>query len=247
MKRLAVWSLAGVSLLLGCMIGLETHVVRRAGNVSAYSTYLADSQALTQALALTPRLVRRLLHEQAQWRALHAVTTHSSDGLRMLEAEVQKAQRAAGLTPLSGNGLRIRIAFDSHLPIIPGLHYVDEAMQLQMLVNYLQAAGCTGIAINGQRLTTVSSIRTVGSLGESMGPFSGVVQVNQVPVAAPYLVDVVGAVPAMVNMLQVEGIASQFNILDQSFALTRFAGRRRLSLPAYAGPLPGQYAREVGY
>lgn len=247
MKGPAVWSLAGVSLLLGCMIGLEAHVERGGGNVTAYSSYLADSQALAQAVAFTPKLVRQLERQESQWQALHAVTTHAADGLRMLEAEVERAQRAAGLTPLTGNGVRIRVAFDAGLPLIPGLHYVDEATQLQMLVNYLQAAGAAGIAINGQRLTTISSIRTVGSLGESSGPFSGVVQVNQVPVSAPYIVEAVGPVQAMANMLEVEGIASQFNILDQSFGLTRYAGHRTLTLPAYAGPLPGQYASEVGY
>ena len=244
MQQFSVWA---VSVCLGAMIGLEAHVGRRDVSANAYEAYLAAAAGLARQSAETKILQRELARTGAQWRALRAASTHAASGLRLLRAQARRLDAEAGLTPRAGNGIEITLAFDPRLPRIPGLQYVDEAEQLQMLVNWLQAGGAQAVAIGGQRLVTTSSIRTVGGLTASEGPFAGVVQVNQVPVAAPYVIRAIGPPAALADILVVEGLPGQFRILDQSFRLRRFAGAHRLRVPAYTGELPGAYAREAGF
>ncbi len=245
MKPFERAGLVAAAAVVGLAIGLEAHVGKN--TAGAYGSYLSDTSALTRQVALTPRLERQWSQVQREWTALHDASTHALHGLGMLQAEVRRSNAAAGLTPKKGAGIAIRIAFDPRLPVIRGLRYVDEAVQLQMLVNWLQAAGASAVAINGQRLVTVSSIRSVGGLTATIGPFAGIVQVNEVPVRAPYVIEALGSVQAMANILQVEGLAQQFNILDQSFQIRRYSAAHPLEIPAYRGALPGQYAREVAF
>lgn len=245
MKRGERAGLVAAATIVGVMIGLEAHVNKN--TAGAYGSYLSATSALARQVAETPRLQKQLSQVQEEWIALHDASTHALHGLGMLRSEVRRSDAAAGLTQKAGAGIVVTVAFDPHLPVIRGLRYVDEAVQLQMLVNWLQAAGASALAINGQRLVTTSSIRSVGGLTSSVGPFSGVVQVNEVPVEAPYVVQALGSVQAMTSILQVEGLAQQFNILDQSFQIRRYSAGRPLSVPAYRGALPGEYAREVAF
>lgn len=242
MKKGARRSLFGVAVVLGLMLGLETHIDRRS-SASAYGSYLAASDALASEMSLTPKLSALLAREQVQLRAQIAAASHAATGVTLLRDEVTSIERAAGLTTVTGHGLVIRIAYDPQLPVIAGLHYVDEATQLQMVVNLLSASGAQAIAINGQRLVTTSSIRSVSGLTSVPGPFSGAVQVNGEPILAPYVLRVIGPVVQMKTTLAVEGIGDQFTILDQSFTLSDVAN---LTVPAYTGVLPGRYSKEVG-
>lgn len=245
MNKWAQRALFGVSIILGFMLSLEAHV-DRSGPATGYTSYLELSDELTSALAQTPGLRTALLRARQEQTALAATASHARTGLSLLRAEALRLDRAAGLTSVQGQGVVITINFDPYLPVIPGLRYVDEATQLQMLVNYLLASGAQAISINGQRLVTTSSIRSVNGLNEAPGPFSGVLQVNQVPAQAPYRITVIGPVGAIENMLAVEDLAGQFQLLDQSFVLQAHTGPNALTVPAYTGVLPGANSTEVG-
>lgn len=235
-------ALLSVSIILGFMLSLEAHIDRTSTTVD-YGSYFSASEQLTAAINQTPILSSTLLRQQKQLKALEAATHHTTSGMASLRAEVADMNQAAGLTSLTGTGLSLRIDYDPALPLIRGLHYVNEATQIQMVLNLLDASGAQAIAINGQRLVTTSSIRSVEGLAVSSGPFSGIIQVNGVPVQAPYVIAAIGPTKAMVNMLNVEGMADQFMILDQSFMLTK---KPSLTLPPYTGVLPGHFSTEVG-
>ncbi len=244
MTPVSLKALFGVSVTLGILLGLEFHVDRTPA-VQAYTSYLSQSEALNAALARTGVLTRALAAGDAQLHALEEVSGHARVGLVDLRRELVHLEKQAGLTPLSGPGVRIRIAFDPKLPTIAGLTSVDEATQLQMVVGALQAAGAQAVAINGQRLVATSSIRSVHGLSASADPFSGVVQVNGQPVLAPYEIAAIGAPDRLAAILTAEALGQQFNILEQSFAVSLFR-RGPITVPAYTGPLPGKYATEVG-
>lgn len=74
-------------------------------------------------------------------------------------------RRATGFTPLTGPGLQVTVddAPDPGL-IPPGSIEPGKVLDrdLQSVVNGLWAAGATGIAVNGQRLTSTSAIRNAG-------------------------------------------------------------------------------------
>ncbi len=244
MKPVSMRALFGVSVTLGILLGLEFHI-DRTPSAQAYASYLSQSEALNAALARTAVLTAALAADDAQLRALEEVSVHAKVGLVDLRQELAKLRKQAGMTTVAGPGVRISIAFDPKLPIIPGLSYVDEATQLQIVVNALQAGGAQAIAINGQRLVTTSSIRSVHGLSANAGPFSGVVQVNGQPVLAPYEIEAVGSPGRLVTILTAEALGQQFNILEQSFTVSQFR-KTPITLPAYSGPLPGQYSTEVG-
>ncbi len=235
----------GVTATLGILLGLDIHVNRNSQE-STYTSYLAATQALSGALAKSTHLQSELTAAVKQKQALMEASSHDTKGQTALIAELRRLDYLAGLTSLVGSGITVTINYDPALPVIPGLRYVNEATQIQMLVNYLQAAGATGIAINGQRLVTTSSIRTILSMNDVAGPFSGILEINGLPVEAPYVLSVVGPVSNLVNMLNAEALGQQFNILDQSFAVQQFTGKNGVSLPPYTGTLPNHVAKEGG-
>lgn len=245
MKRSSLVAILGVTLSLGVMVGLDAHVDRNSAK-GTYSSYLAASQALSVALATSNQLESQLASVEKQRNVLLEASGHDAAGQVALQAELNQLEQMAGLTGLVGPGITVSINYDPALPLIPGLRYVDEATQLQMVVNYLQAAGAKGIAINGQRLVTTSAIRSILSFNDVPGPFSGVIEVNDLPVKAPYVISVVGPVDNLVNTLDAESIGQQFNILDQSFIVQPFFAHDGVHLPAYDGALPNQIAQEGG-
>ncbi|KUO95563.1 DUF881 domain-containing protein [Ferroacidibacillus organovorans] len=237
------YPVTSVAVLLGVMIGLELHMNRMSPAV-AYSSYLNATNALSQAIQKTPVAIRQLAAARAQLKTLEDASEHTAKGYLRLQSELNSVEKQAGLTPWTGTGIVIRISYDPNLPVIPGLRFVDEATQLRMVVNILESAGAQAIAINGQRLVTTSSIRSVMGLNAAQGPFSSAVQINEQPVDAPYVIEAAGNPAPLSSVLNAEGLADQFRILDQAFRVTLFRAPHLLRLPAYTGPLPGAYAKE---
>ncbi|PWI57699.1 DUF881 domain-containing protein [Sulfoacidibacillus thermotolerans] len=245
MRRSSFIALLGVSVTLGVLFGLDLHV-HRTSSQADYSSYLAATQALDEALATSTQLEDQIASFSKQKQALIEASSHNATGKTALITELRQQSEIAGLTALTGPGITVTINYDPALPVIPGLRYVDEATQLQMVVNYLDAAGAKGIAINGQRLVTTTAIRSILSFNDAPGPFSGIVEINGLPVQAPYVISVVGPVSSLVNMLTAEGLGQQFTILDQSFVIHQFPSAKGVQLPPYDGALPTSYAKEGG-
>lgn len=101
---------------------------------------------------------------------------------------IQQQEAAAGLGPVTGDGAVVRLS-DAPIPIDPNTGKpsggdINRALDvdLQSVVNGLWAAGAEAIAINGQRLTAVSTIRSAGSA----------ILVDFRPVTSPYEVTAIG-------------------------------------------------------
>ena len=97
---------------------------------------------------------------------------------------------AAGTGTAGGPGLRVTL---EDAPVTradpesadPDLRVQD--VDLQVVVNGLWAAGAEAVAINGQRLTALTAIRTAGSA----------ILVDLAPLASPYVVEAIGDPTAM--------------------------------------------------
>jgi uncharacterized protein YlxW (UPF0749 family) len=90
---------------------------------------------------------------------------------------------AAGVTPVTGRGLRLVLTdapTDDPDVEDPSLRVQDN--DLQVVVNGLWAAGAEAIAVNGQRLTSMTAIRAAGDA----------VLVDLVALSSPYTVDAIG-------------------------------------------------------
>ena len=92
---------------------------------------------------------------------------------------------AAGTGAVGGPGLRVTV---EDAPVTradpeaadPDLRVQD--VDLQVVVNGLWAAGAEAVAVNGQRLTALTAIRTAGSA----------ILVDLAPLSSPYVVEAVG-------------------------------------------------------
>lgn len=103
-------------------------------------------------------------------------------------ARIREQEAAAGLGAVAGDGAVIELA-DAPVPIDPTTgkpsgEEVSRALDvdLQTVVNGLWAAGAEAISINGQRLTSVSTIRSAGSA----------ILVDYRPVTSPYQISAIG-------------------------------------------------------
>ena len=103
-------------------------------------------------------------------------------------ARVREQEAAAGLGPVTGDGLVVRLA-DAPAPIDPNTGRASEGdvsrvldVDLQSVVNGLWASGAEAVAVNGQRLTALTTIRSAGSA----------ILVDFRPVTSPYEVSAIG-------------------------------------------------------
>lgn len=95
---------------------------------------------------------------------------HAENEAESLRARLQEVKARAGLAPLSGTGIIVRL-YDAEGGT--GAGEIVHDFDVRDVVNELFAAGATGIAVNNQRLVATSSIRCAGP----------VILVNQKPIA----------------------------------------------------------------
>ena len=103
-------------------------------------------------------------------------------------ARVREQQAAAGLAAVSGPGTVVRLS-DAPAPIDPATGRPSTAevnrvldVDLQAVVNGLWASGAEAIAVNGQRLTSTTTIRVAGNA----------ILVDFRPLASPYDISAIG-------------------------------------------------------
>ncbi|HEX6887808.1 MAG TPA: DUF881 domain-containing protein [Candidatus Nanopelagicales bacterium] len=106
---------------------------------------------------------------------------------------------------------------------------------VQRAVNGLWAAGAEAIAVNGQRLSTRSAIRSA----------AGAILVNYRPLSPPYRVEAIGP-PGLAAVFERGADAAELRDVSQQFGIG-FATEQAesLRLPASTSPLP-EYATVIG-
>lgn len=115
--------------------------------------------------------VDAMRREVASMRASEAAGTSVS-------AQVSRAERATGVTPVAGPGVEVRL--DDSADGSEDGRILDR--DLRMLVNGLWQAGAEAVSVNGHRITTMTSIRGAGSA----------ITVDYASITRPYRVLAVG-------------------------------------------------------
>jgi uncharacterized protein YlxW (UPF0749 family) len=153
--------------------------------------------AYQQVVAATPagERTRQSLIEEIQGRQKHTdELAAAAEGLQgqvdVLSEEalsdtavqqLREVQGATGLRKIIGDGVVVKLSDGPTGPVDDKARVLD--YDLQRVVNALWAAGAEGIAINGQRLTSVTPIRKAG----------GVIKVGNRSILGPYEVLAVGS------------------------------------------------------
>jgi uncharacterized protein YlxW (UPF0749 family) len=177
--------------------------------------------------------------EAAQQAAL------SGDGSTVLAARSRSLAVLTGELPVTGPGLELTLddAPDSEEratgvnPRAAGDAEQGRVMDrdLQIVVNGLWAAGAEAISINGERLTTLSAIRSAGQA----------ILVDFRPLSPPYVIDVIGDPKALQSGFS-EDLAGEYvkSLSNNYGVMVKMAAKDSVTLPG-AGSLALRYASVV--
>jgi uncharacterized protein YlxW (UPF0749 family) len=162
----------------------------------------------------------------------------SQAALKQLNDAMEQARIAAGLIPMTGTGLVLRLQ-DSARPVPPGgneADYLVSAADIRTVVDQLWLAGAEAIAVNDERVTTSTAIIDIG----------GAVLVNTAYIAGPYQISAIGPSDLFARVSAQAGF--------QDFVVTRVgsfgidlsrAEPATVDIPAFAGSVTLQESRAV--
>lgn len=114
---------------------------------------------------------------------------NSTEDGKLIKEELDEANIVAGLIPVKGKGIKINIdveevlkeivldagAYDNSISVI---YDTDIMAIVNELVNY----GAEAISVNGQRVTNLTSIKSVGPI----------IRINGVNTSAPFIIEAIG-------------------------------------------------------
>ncbi len=157
-----------------------------AAGVQNSRSAVADADDRRELAAQVSRARERLDTERVALAALQRETDRlqarqlaSDESASGLSARIERLGASAGTLAVTGPGVRV-VADDAPGSTSERTTVLDS--DLQRLVNGFWAAGAEAVSINGQRLTTLSTIRVAG----------GAITVNSRSLRAPYVLQVVG-------------------------------------------------------
>ena len=176
-KGASWWMWLAVTVLVGVLVAVAGRQTSLAAvdNQSSRTTLISRIDAEREVLAETQTRVGRLEASIAELQT-------EDDRLAAVQAEdVEELRRIrirTGYVPVTGPGVRFRV--DNPPGADPNDAVRDE--DLALLVNGLWTAGAEAIAINDQRLTTLTYIQNSGQA----------INVNSRPLLPPYVIDAIG-------------------------------------------------------
>lgn len=145
-------------------------------------------------------------------------------------ADIERLATAAGTSAVRGPGLVLTLS-DSPRAAAGAPDAADERVQdldLQILSNSLWASGAEAIAVNGQRLTALSAIRSAGQA----------ILVDLVPLIGPYRVEAIGDPRAMPVAFARTAGSSHLVLLRDTYGIgTQMSAADDLVLPAGTVPV----------
>ncbi|GEK20041.1 DUF881 domain-containing protein [Cellulomonas xylanilytica] len=142
---------------------------------------------------------------------------------RPVSDQIDEVAVEAAVMPVTGRGLRLVLtdAPSDDPDVVDPMSRVQD-VDLQIVVNGLWAAGAEAIAVNGQRLSAMTAIRSAGDA----------VLVDLVPLASPYTVEVVGDATHMQTELARAAAGQHLATLRTTFGIgVQLSSQSKLELP----------------
>ena len=239
LRGLPSWQVTlGVALLLlGFLIAAQLAAEGpRVRYTSEERTPLVDAAVSLQ--TTQDGLKKRIVELRKAIQVVEGESAGSQAALRALNDAVEQARIAAGLIPMTGTGLVLKLQ-DSSRPVAAGANdadYVVSAADLRTIVDQLWLAGAEAIAVNDERVTSATAIIDIG----------GAVLVNAAYVAGPFQISAIGPADLFARL--------SGQTAFQEFVVTRVGGfgldlsRAEppvVDIPAYAGSVTLQSSRAV--
>jgi uncharacterized protein YlxW (UPF0749 family) len=224
--RLLVWL---VLVILGLLAAAAVVQVQRRAPAAA-QTRQALIHEIEQQTDDTDRLQEGVEALRAEVAQVRRDSLRLSANGEALEEVVGHLELLTGAVPVDGPGLRVVVDDAEPGAGQPAANGVDATRvldrDLQLLVNGLWEAGAEAVAVNGQRITALTAIRSAGDA----------ILVDYRPLSPPYTVEAVGD-PRSLEPKFVDGAAGrELRTVKDTFGI-RFdvSSAERLKLPAGSG------------
>jgi uncharacterized protein YlxW (UPF0749 family) len=180
----------------------------------------------------------RIVALRASIQDIEQQDTGAAAAIKDLNSRLEQARIAAGLIPLTGTGVVLKLE-DSTQPVPPdgnAADYLVTAADLRSVVADLWRSGAEAIAVNGERLTTTSAIIDIG----------GSVLVNAAYLAAPFQVSAIGPTDLFQRLSASPGFEDFVRTRRGSFGIgVSWAVPDTVDVPAFAGTLNLRETRAV--
>ena len=224
------------NLLAAILLGIAT--------ITAITTLRAPSGGGTSPRALLEReIAERSAEAEELARTNEALSAEvaqiQADALEAaipgLFARLQEAELASGAIAVTGPGLVIELSDgEGELAADDAARVQD--VDLQIVTNALWAAGAEAIAINGQRLTSLSAIRSAGPA----------ILVDLAPLLGPYRIEAIGDARAIQTEFTRSSAANHLASLAGTYGIgVKVTAEGSLTLPG-AGDTTLRHARALG-
>ncbi len=230
--------LTALLLLAGLVTGIAASQVRLKDQEAnaVRQSLVGDVRRQT---AATDRLARQEIGLRRQVATIRGAELGQDSQGRTLADRLAALELVTGSIAAQGPGLVVLLD-DAHGTATTGTAAPDAAAgegriydrDLQDVANALWTAGAEQIAINGQRLTTQTTIRSAGEA----------VLVDFRPLSPPYVVQAIGGVDSMEPRFVDGPVARRFQTWTSLYGITfKVTRAKQLRLPA-AGPASLRYA-----
>jgi len=226
-------ALLALGFLIAAQLGSENPRVR-------YTTQERTPllETATELQAEQDELKNRILQLRSDIGAVEGQGAGSADLIRQLNAQLEEARIAAGLIPLTGTGIVLRLE-DSQAPVPPGASEADYLVgshDIRTVVEELWLAGAEAIAVNGERVTPTTAIIDIGSS----------LLVNSAYLAPSYQVTALGPTDLYDRMSQSPGFVDFVRARGEGFGIRlSFAEPESVDMPAFAGTVTLRYSRPL--
>ena len=153
-----------------------------------------------------------------------------------LNERLQEARIAAGLIPLTGNGIVLQVE-DSLEPVAPDSNeadYLVGARDIRTLVEELWSSGAQAVAVNGERITPTTSVIDIGPS----------ILVNSAYLLPAYQITALGEEDLYARLSASPGFVDFIRARAESYGIrVSFAEPDSVDIPAFAGTVTLRYAR----
>ena len=169
---------------------------------------------------------------------LEAQGQGTTELVRQLNDQLEQARMAAGLIPLQGTGVVLRLN-DSTLPVPDGADeadYLVTARDIRTVIAELWLAGAEAISVNGERVTASTGVLDIGHT----------ILVNSAYLSPPYEVRAIGPTDLFDQLGLSQGWREFIQTRRGTFGLDiQFAEPAVIDIPAFAGSLTLRASRLV--
>ncbi len=195
-------------------------------------------ETATELQAQQDELVARVFALRADIQTVEGQSAGSADLVRQLNAQLEEARIAAGLIPLTGTGIVLRLE-DSQAPVPLGASeadYLVGSRDIRTVVEELWLAGAEAIAVNGERVTPTTAIIDIGAS----------LLVNSAYLAPPYQVTALGPADLYDRLSRAPGFVDFVRARGEGYGIRlSFAEPETVDMPAFAGTVTLRYSRPL--